>query len=491
MSVLADLLAKRDAAKGDFDYVAAVYRAAAEAGEIPADHEAAYTEARAAVEALDARIIELDGQERREAQVAEARKRIQVAVGDGVVHSEPRTYGPEQPERSYFADLCRAALPGTPGYSGAVERLTAHGRETVRDAVNDPAKRSRVVRSVMEENRQNPNEARRIVADLESRSLEVRAGMNTGSTSGGSFATPVYYVPDYAPWREYGRVFADAAHHEDLPAYGMTVYLPHLTAGAAVAAQSTVQNTTITESDPTAAYLSAGLTTEAGQVTVSQQLLDRAGPGIEFDRIVFDQLQRDYAQTFDTAVLTAALANAGTVSDTKTSTASTSIIQDLYSDVANAIQAMETTEGTVLAPTHIFTTATEWGYVESLLDSNGRPLVVPNYAGPFNALAASLSGKENVVTEGDTGFALLSVPVFKDNNIPTSSSNTQILVCHMPEIWVWEGELVPRTIPQTYAQNLSVLLQVYSYNAVIPRYAEAVQAISGARYPASPTFIQV
>jgi hypothetical protein len=48
----------------------------------------------------------------------------------------------------------------------------------------------------------------------------------------------------------------------------------------------------------------------------------------------------------------------------------------------------------------------------------------------------------------------------------------------MPEVWVWEGDLVPRTIPQTYAQDLAVLLQLYAYVTCIVRYPLAVQTIT-------------
>jgi hypothetical protein len=52
----------------------------------------------------------------------------------------------------------------------------------------------------------------------------------------------------------------------------------------------------------------------------------------------------------------------------------------------------------------------------------------------------------------------------------------------MPEVWVWEGDLVPRTVPQTYANNLSILLQLYSYVTCIVRYPKAVQSIQGAAF---------
>ncbi len=93
-----------------------------------------------------------------------------------------------------------------------------------------------------------------------------------------------------------------------------------------------------------------------------------------------------------------------------------------------------------------------------------------------------------MVAEGDTGYKISGVRVFTDGNIPTSSSYNQSIVAHMPEVWFWEGDLVTRTVPQTVAQNLSVLLQCYAYVGEIVRYQKAVQVIQGAGLPTSPTF---
>jgi hypothetical protein len=77
------------------------------------------------------------------------------------------------------------------------------------------------------------------------------------------------------------------------------------------------------------------------------------------------------------------------------------------------------------------------------------------------------------------------LPVFEDGNIPVASTYNRVVVAHMPEVWFWEGDLVSRVIPQTYAQNLSVLLQIYAYVGSIVRYPLAVQSISSS-YTGTP-----
>jgi HK97 family phage major capsid protein len=485
-----EMIEARDALVAELDALEAPWLVEdVEARSVPSDEDVTKAEElRGRITESDEAILRVDADMRRRAAVDEARTRLLVPVGDGVVRSEARTYSPVNPQNSFFADKCWEALPSDPHYRDALARLEQHGKEVVRDSIHDSEERARVARSLKEGYRKDESRARMAASDLESRSMELRAGMDTTAGSGGSFVTPQYFVSDYAPYRQYERVFADLTNKQDLPDYGMTIFLPHVTGPAAVATQAT-QNQGVSETDPTAGYLSASLVTEAGQVTISQQLLDRAGPGIQFDKIVFDQLQRNYAQQIDAAVLVAALASAGAVTNSNTGASGTNVVQSLMSDVGKAIQAIETTQGTVLAPTHVFTTPTEWAFLETQLDSTGRPIVAAGYQGLYNAAAAA-SGKENVATSGDTNFQLLSLPVFKDANIPVSGANTQVIVADMAEVWFWEGPLVPRTIPQTFAQNLSVLLQLYSYNAVIVRYPSAVQAVTGARYPATPSWLQ-
>lgn len=476
MSLLETLISQRDAAASAYQTFAEPILA--ENRDLTDDEESRRVELRSTVERIDARIAEVREENERAAKLAEIRSGL--PAGDSVVRSEPRTYG-EGSAHSYFADLAWAAMPGDAHFRDANERLSAHGREMVRDAVNDSEVRAQVVRKARAHYRGDESRARQFINQVESRA------MDTTAASGGSFVTPQYLVEEYAAYRQFGRSFINETNLHPLPDYGMTVYLPAVQNPAGVVAQPS-QGNAVNENDPTAGYLSSNLTTEAGQITLSQQLLDRAGPGIQFDRIAFDQLMRSYNSTVDAATITAALSAAGTVTDNDTTG---SAITDFYKDVAQAGSQMETAAGTVLSPDHIYVSPTEWNYLGSRVDSQGRPLVVPSYAGVFNAIAAGSSGKP--MPEGDTGYEVLGSRIIKDGNIPTvtagtNPTQTQVIVAHMPEVWVWEGDLVPRTLPQTLAGNLQVLLQVYAYWALIVRYPKAVQQITGARYPASPTF---
>ena len=485
MSALQKLIEERDKAQADYDEFVNPLIESGEA--LTEDQEKRRADLRSAITSLDARIDEVHAQEKRAAQLAEIRKGIVPAPSAPAVEvNEPTVYGKGSPH-SYFLDLVHASLPLDPANGEARERLIRASHEAAVEMVSnkDAEKRNRIRSVIAEEQRRagqdNVREAlKRAEALGATGRSELRTGMDTTGTSGGSFATPIYFVNEYAPYREAGRAFADACNKQDLPAYGMTVYIPHVTGPAAVASQAS-QNTGVQETDPTAAYLSGNLTTLAGQVTVSQQLLDRVGPGFQFDRLVFDQLNRDYAPKLDANVLAAALSGAGSVPYTA-SAFSLNVANGtggFYSKVSGAKAAIRKGAGTFLRPSHLFLDPSRWEFISGWADGQARPVVVPGYAGVMNAVAGgSADGDDSI--DGPTGYRLNGLPVFTDANIPAPTAGAdQAIVGDLQEVYVFEGTPVPRVLPQTLAGNLSVLLQLYSYTTTIVRYPIGVQSISG------------
>jgi hypothetical protein len=391
----------------------------------------------------------------------------------------------ERSPNSFYMDLslrCKALFSGDFDH-GASKRLTewAHQVEceyAQRSAFGRAA--GKQLRETIRSEDQSATAAR--MAEFEARGRtaielqpELRAtaiGTDGGASAtapgeGSAFVTPVFEVGKYAPYREFGRAFADACQKEQLPPYGMYVYIPHVTGGSEVTAVTeSAGSTTIADLAPTAGYLSGALKTFAGQVVVSQQLLDRAGPNFAFDRLIFDQMMRNYALNFDTYVLEAALesakvnnwkGNAGKFVLMEVAKEGEAKAGGFYGQVAKSKADIRTLAGTVLNPTHLFVRPTRFEYMSAVGDTTGRPLLVPGYAGQFNAAAAgSASGNEGI--EGDTGYKFVGLPVFTDQNIPDqgTTTNDQALVGCLDETWVFEGAITPRTIPQTKANTLQV-----------------------------------
>lgn len=480
--------ASRDTAQKAYDDFVAPFKAD-DAPEMTGEEVAEERSLHAAVVQYEDRELDLVKDEKRSREIEKARRSTVRATGTVKVNSEPRVYD-KGSDNSFYFDMALMAVPRNPKSSAATERMNQYAYEVASHIARDDKEGKRAKRQLAshESTRQHDGPAMRALFHrLEERGRgdrpETRAPMSTALGFGGELVTPVYLEQDVVPYREAGRAFADSVNRHPLPDYGMTVYLPYVASPAGIAAQGS-QNSGIQETDPTTGYLSSNLTTEAGQVTLSQQLLDRAGPNFAFDLLVFDQLQRDYNPKVDTFVLTAALANANAVTYTAsefllyTASHGPSDAAVFSGVVAQAKSNIRTTAGTYLNPTHLFMTPGRAEYMTQIADANGRPLIVERDNGPYNAAGNSVDGDYGI--EGDARFRFLGLPVFTDNNIPVNSSSyEQILVLDASQVWFWEGTPVTRAVPQTLANDLSVLLQMYSYVGAIVPYPKAVQAIAG------------
>lgn len=464
---------------------------------------------------LTSRITEEHDKLARRNTIADARKEIAKAAEvrdderkpvDMDVLDEPRVYGPGSPN-SFYADLYyttwRSSLESV--HQAALERQRQWSHQVEVELAEGSKLGKEAEKQFREHFREGGEDWKKILHECRSRGrvglndkgTEVRAlatgGGATASASGGgvaAFVTPIFTEPDYVPYREFGRAFADECTKRPLPAYGMTVYMPQVTSAAQITTNQT-EGSSVVETDPGQGYISAGLIIVAGQVTTSQAVLDRTGPNFEYDVVIWDQLQRDYAQKFDIYVITQALANATsqTYNNATFKVTSPSAIGGLYGQVSQAKSTIRTTAGTVLNPNRVVMDPVRWEAVAAYTDTTGRPLVVPGFSGPFNAAAAD-SPYGDVGIEGPTGYRFNSLPVVTDHNLPTTLGTVtadQVVVADMTQTWVYEGNIVHRVLPQTLAGNLQVIFQQYSYATVLQRYNAAVVKINGSAL-AAPTF---
>ena len=498
MSVLKELLERRDAATSELEMLTTAIEA--DNRELTEEEETRSEALLKDVDDLDKRLKEETRKARREDIVSEARRRAVPPASEVSVTSEPMVYGPGANESFYIDHAFRALTAWGLDDHGAIGRLAQWGHQVEVEIGNGSAKGKVGEVQVREASRElGPERARAAVAEVRKRgavamelkeAAEQRTGIATGggataSASGGggaAFVSPAIFVDDYSPYRQYGRAFADQCGTQTLPDYGMEVYIPQVTGAAGVAQQT--EGSAAAETDPTFGYLSGAVITNAGEVILTQQLLDRAGPNFAFDRMIFDQLNRAYAPVFDTYVLNQVLNNSPVQQWTGSSNTFilnvTSGSGGFYGQVSLAKGKIRTTNGTVLNPTHLFLQPTRWEFIAAWSDANGRPLVVPDYAGPWNAAGAGNQDGDAGI-EGNTGYRFNGLRAFTDANIPIdgTASYDQAIVGDLAEVYVYEGPHVTRVIPQTYAQNLQVLLQLYAYGTVINRYPKGVISITG------------
>ena len=416
------------------------------------------------------------------------------SVGGSIEIREHRTYEKGNGV-SYLRDLSvRGFGPGLgSAWSQACERLARHARENHHVALELEGKASRTgaeayfVRQMIEQF--SDREANR-GAVYAPGFLTYRA-LSTASSAGGEFVPPMYLTEQWIAYLRAGRVVANNCHHEDLPDGTMSLNIPKVTAGTSVDVQAT-QNTNVSNTDLTTAYVTIPVVTFAGQQIVSLQLLERSP--ISFDQMVMGDLAKAHAQRVDLQVLNGSgsggqvtgILNTSNI-NTVTWTQASPTLKGLYGQIG--IAKSDIHDAIFLPATHAFMTPTRWEWIGQTFDSNNRPVVVPEYSGPFNVVQVA---PDDAVAEGAIGRNLSGLKTFEDANIPANlgagTNQDVVVVSRMQENYLYESPVVTRALPQTYGAQLSVLLQLYNYGAfTAARYPTANAVITGTGLVA-PTF---
>ncbi len=384
--------------------------------------------------AADASLVDLDASEAVQARAAQAR----AAAGEGgtwSVAGEAATYRPDN-GMSFFRDL----VSSKKGDFDAAQRLQRNNSEMA---------------------------------------LERRALGNTGGTggSGGEFAPPAWLESEFVALARAARVTADRLTKRPLPSGVSSVNIPKVTGGTATAVQTT-QNTTVAAVDPTTSALTSGITTIAGKVVVSLQLIQQSP--VALDEMLLGDLAADYARTLDLQVISGTgaggqllgLLNVAGITQTAFTQATPSVTGTggYYATINKAIAAVATSR--FLPPTCILMHPRRWSWVAAAFDSSGRPLVSPS-GNAFNQVADASA----VAAQGPAG-EMAGLPVYTDANLPTNlgagTNQDPTLVMRAEDVFLWETEPTLASFDAPYSDSLGVLFRAHGYSALI-----------GSRYPAS------
>jgi hypothetical protein len=400
------------------------------------------------------------------------------------VVAEPRTYALDSPN-SYFLDRATVVRDGMDfqDATGAASRLAQYDRELAHEVRERSPEGRRVERALGEECRSAVAELNRQL--LDKRQTELRAlvsgGGATASAGSGAaaFVSPYFAEEAFAPYRGIHRTFADQCDSMPLPSFGLQVYLPAFTSATSTTQQT--EGSAVSETDPSTGFQSAQVVAVNGQITISQQLSDRAFTGGgSFDVALGKQLQQQLDEAIEKYVINQVLANAATVAGQGSFT-----IAGLYQDLASARGKLTDTAGTRLRPTHLFTTSGFYSYVTRQVDDQHRPIVTPRYVPGF-PLA---QGDEQTQWSRFTGIVLPGgVLWFEADAIPTvgTTSETQLIVSAPDEaVVLFEGAPVLSVFPQTDAASLELVANLRSYVAAVMRYPSGTASIAGAAYTAA------
>lgn len=304
-------------------------------------------------------------------------------------------------------------------------------------------------------------------------------------TTGGSSALviPQYLVDQAALVARAGRPVANAINSLPLPESGMSIVIPRGTTGAAVASQAT-ENTAVQSTDEVWANLTVPVVTVAGQQDVSRQLVERGSVGI--DQIIYTDLAAAYAAELDRQVINGSGASNQMLGIIQTAGANqaaaftaAATAQTFWSRFAGAKAAIAANR--FAASNLTFMHPNRWGWLEQLVDSQNRPLVVPNVGGPMNTY-----GVYEKPEYGTVVGTLSTLPVITDANVPTNvgaGPEDIVGVVRKEDLLLWEdGDGMPRELrfDQTLGNQLTVKLVVYGYAAFTAgRYPAAVSKIGG------------
>lgn len=300
---------------------------------------------------------------------------------------------------------------------------------------------------------------------------------------GGYAVPPAWLVDMYVELARPGRAFANTCQRLPLPGGTDSINIPKVLTGTTVAVQ-TADNQPVSDTDINDTFINAPVRTIAGQQGVAIQLIDQSP--IAFDEVIFSDLVRAHAGLLDTQVIYGS-GSSGQVLGVANTPGITSIavssldIAGIYKAIANAINSINTSR--YLPPECVLMHPRRWSWLLTLLDTQNRPLFVPDANNPMNA-AGVLEDVDSQQVVGRT----LGLPVITDANIATNlgagTNEDQIYVMRSSDVLLWESGLRSRVLPETKAANLTVLLQVFSYFAAsAARYPQSVVQLTGLTPP--------
>jgi hypothetical protein len=417
-------------------------------------------------------------------------KKVPMNVRLGI---EPLTYSRANPNNSFYNDLLAAAWTAAPGFTEARERLTRHQIEM--DGIRKNSANSNEARLL----RSYDNESRRRSSQrAEKRDIATTVG------SLGDFSPPLFFLAKYAPWRTYGRTLLSILKSMPLPETGMVFNLPKISQPTIAENQTTNvqgagENTTVSTRDMTSSYETGAVQTIIDNLLVSQQYLDRVGPGIDGDLIVHDDQTRQLNRLLNGYAWGALLGMAGNgaIPITGSGAFNGTAIAEFKRQVHGAKAVVRRTDGVVAYPTHFISDADVWEQIEGSYDVNGRPYTTGDGQSAFNPIA---TGTDNGAPEGYSGFKFGGLPAFVDEAawvyggeldtivVGSGTASSATLASHAAVVgafdiacyWM-EGPPVVRVLPQPYAQTLTVLIQQYCYAALVPEYPGALQVLYGSQ----------
>jgi hypothetical protein len=253
----------------------------------------------------------------------------------------------------------------------------------------------------------------------------------------------------------------------------MTVDVPAITQGVGAVQQQGENTSASAGVSSSATYATAPVLTFTTGQWVSQQVLDRTGPGIAYDAWHAAQAARELTSAFDGAVAKAIIVGAQLVADNASSTFN---VGTLYGDVANASQLVLNSPPPAIRPTHIFIPGgTGYGFM-SQVNSTGQPIWSP--------LGNVRGGTQVGPTEGWSGYQIMGSDVYFDDNMGSPSAGYANIIVGAPAdaLLVMEADPIVDVYPEAGAISLTAWIDVREYAAFAILYPTGFAVVNGGFY---------
>jgi HK97 family phage major capsid protein len=392
-----------------------------------------------------------DAVAKREA-VARARETFQITDQPEVSTPEIRvtkdepTYRPDGP--SFFRDLT-LAKGGDPD---AMERMRRSNRENFEWATRGKGRDTKL-------------------------GTQIRAISQTAG-AGGEFVPPVWLNDQYAILLRAARAFADQCVSQPLPPGTNSINVPKITTGASTAVQS--DGGAVSNTDLVTTSVTAQVQTIAGRTVASYQLFDMGQPNM--DAVIYQDLLADYWRTLDINVINGSATNAKGVLNVTginavTFTNASPTAKDYWAPLFQGKSQIE--KGAFFPAQFVAMHPSTWNYILSGLDSQNRPIAVPQGYPAFNAMGTNATE----IAQGVTGnFG--GLPVIEDANIPVNlgggTNESRMIVCNRQTLYLYESAPMFKVADQTNIANLQYQFVLYGYYAVaFPRQPKMISVVSG------------
>lgn len=288
------------------------------------------------------------------------------------------------------------------------------------------------------------SDARDLVAALDIATVSENAGV-----------VPPTYLRDVIGVVDASRPFVDSIDRAALPASGMKIYTPRITAQATVA--QTAEGVEFDSTDSTIDTIETNVVKFAGANVINVELLDRSEPSY------VDQLLRmlaaSYAQKTDAYAAQIAADNAGVSSGS-------SIYKAIADGIADSFGVMRFTPNRLLvAPSGGYTNI-DFANLVGAVDGSQRPL--------FAAAAPSNAG--GLITQGSTNGTVAGLDLIVDANYTGNNVGDKAALVY-PSAAMTFHESGTLQLRSTLVANGRVEVGIYGYVAVVNKYPTAFRSL--------------